>query len=264
MKKVLWGRRELHLGVTVALFVFVLFIFLLSCNGTTATAQNQQKKKGDTTLQWLQQWKAGQEVSADAVRQFGVARCFAADTLTDAVFSRIWRKSYREGCTIARADLRYLRVLHMDGEGKTRTGEMICNRMIASDLVDIFRKLYEAHYPIQRMVLIDEYNADDETSMRANNSSCFNFRKVEGSKKLSKHARGMAVDINTLYNPCVKRMADGTLFVQPATGKPYINRNKQFPYKISKGDLLWRLFTSHGFKWGGSWQSLKDYQHFEK
>jgi hypothetical protein len=74
----------------------------------------------------------------------------------------------------------------------------------------------------------------------------------------------MAVDINTLYNPCVKRMADGTLFVQPATGKPYINRNKQFPYKISKGDLLWRLFTSHGFKWGGSWTSLKDYQHFEK
>ena len=187
--------------------------------------------------------------SADAVRQFGVARCFAADTLTDAVFSRIWRKSYREGCTIARADLRYLRVLHVDGEGKTRTGEMICNRLIASDLVDIFRKLYDARYPIQRMVLIDEYNADDETSMRANNS---------------KHARGMAVDINTLYNPCVKRMADGTLFVQPATGKPYINRNKQFPYKISKGDLLWRLFTSHGFKWGGSWTSLKDYQHFEK
>ena len=58
MKKVLWGKRELHLGVTVALFVFVLFTFLLSCNGTTATAQNQQKKKGDTTLQWLQQWKA--------------------------------------------------------------------------------------------------------------------------------------------------------------------------------------------------------------
>lgn len=264
MKKVIWGKRELHHGVTVALFVFVLFIFLLSCNGTPATAQNQQKKKGDPTLQWLQQWKAGQEVSADAVRQFGMARCFAADTLNDAVFSRIWRKSYREGCTIARADLRYLRVLHVDGEGKTRTGEMICNRLIASDLIDIFKKLYEAHYPIQRMVLIDEYNADDETSMRANNSSCFNFRKVEGSKKLSKHARGMAVDINTLYNPCVKRMADGTLFVQPATGKPYINRNKQFPYKISKGDLLWRLFISHGFKWGGSWQSLKDYQHFEK
>ena len=84
-----------------------------------------------------------------------------------------------------------------------------------------------------------------------------------GSKRLSKHAQGIAIDINPLYNPCVTRKKDGTLIVEPSTGKPYINRNAKFPYKIKRGDLCYRLFIQHGFRWGGDWKSKKDYQHFE-
>lgn len=58
------------------------------------------------------------------------------------------------------------------------------------------------------MVLIDEYDAQDGPSlMRANNSSAFNFRFVAGTGVLSSHSRGMAVDINPLYNPYVRRTA---------------------------------------------------------
>ena len=79
-----------------------------------------------------------------------------------------------------------------------------------------------------------------------------------------KHAQGLAIDINPLYNPCVKRKKDGTLLIQPATGKPYVDRSKKFKYKITRQDLCYRLFTERGFRWGGAWRSLKDYQHFEK
>lgn len=141
---------------------------------------------------------------------------------------------------------------------------MVCHRRIAADLVAIFRQLYDAHYPIARMVLVDEYRADDETSMRANNTSCFCYRTVAGSRKVSAHAMGMAVDINPLYNPYVKRRANGRLFIQPANAEPYTHRERRFDYKIERGDLCHRLFLQHGFSWGGAWRSLKDYQHFEK
>ena len=57
------------------------------------------------------------------------------------------------------------------------------------------------------MVLIDEYDAQDGPSIRANNSSAFNFRFIAGTGVLSNHSRGMAVDINPLYTPYVKRTA---------------------------------------------------------
>ena len=74
----------------------------------------------------------------------------------------------------------------------------------------------------------------------------------------------LAIDINPLYNPYQKPLAKGKTTVEPAAGKPYLNRNLKFDYKISKGDLCYRLFKQHGFKWGGDWTSMKDYQHFEK
>ena len=108
----------------------------------------------------------------------------------------------------------------------------------------------------------DSYGADDEKQMADNNTSCFCFRNVPDTKKLSYHARGLAIDINTRYNPYV-RYVNGKMVVQPKNGKQYANRNKNFSYKIAKGDLCYRLFVQHGFIWGGSWKTLKDYQHFE-
>jgi hypothetical protein len=157
-----------------------------------------------------------------------------------------------------------LQLKYIDFAGQTQQGVMICNKAISNDLREIFAELYKAKYPIERIRPISEYGNDDEQSMQANNTSCYCYRTVEGSSKLSKHAQGMAIDVNPLYNPCVRRKKDGTLLVQPSTGKPYVNRSKSFKYKITQRDLCYRLFVKHGFKWGGAWRSLKDYQHFEK
>ena len=173
-------------------------------------------------------------------------------------------KTWHDNPYIRRSDLRYLRISHYDLEGRVHVGEMICNKLISDKLLAIFSKLYAAHYPIQRMRLPDNYDADDERQMRDNNTSCFCYRNVSGSKNLSKHARGLAIDINTLYNPYIRySKKDGSRIVEPATAVKYCDRKANFPYKITTSDLCYKLFTKYGFTWGGAWRTMKDYQHFE-
>ena len=189
---------------------------------------------------------------------------FTSQTIPDSVWTTMQGRTWHDNPYINRSDLRYLRISHYDLEGRIHVGELICNKLIAQKLLAIFRELYRAHYPIQQMRLPDNYEADDERQMRANNTSCFCYRNVSGSKNLSKHARGLAIDINPLYNPYIRySKKDGSQIVEPATGKPYVDRKADFPYKITTNDLCYKLFIKHGFSWGGAWRTMKDYQHFE-
>lgn len=192
-----------------------------------------------------------------------MAPVFTSEEIPDEVFARMAGKSYKEDCTVPREDLCYLRISCVGAEGSAYIGEMVAAADLAEDLLDIFRQLYEAGYPIERMQLIDDYDASDQASMEANNTTCFNFRQIAGSTKLSNHSLGRAVDINPLYNPYVKKTANGTIY-DPPVAEAYADRDKDFPYKIDHDDLCYQLFTAHGFTWGGDWNSVKDYQHFEK
>ena len=187
------------------------------------------------------------------------APVFTAQPVPEAVEARMRGVSYPDDAEVKLADLRYLRLSYVDFDGKEKVGEMICNKAIADDLVAIFRELYEARYPIRSIRLIDDFNGDDEASMAADNTSCFNYRKKTGMRELSKHARGLAVDINPFENPYVRPSR-----VRPTGASAYADRAKDFPHKIDKNDLCYRLFRAHGFSWGGTWRSVKDYQHFEK
>lgn len=194
------------------------------------------------------------------------AQTFTATTIPDSVFVRMQGKSFKSNCTVPRSELRYLRLSYWDAKGSSRTGEMVCNKAIAADLVEIFQELYKAKYKIECMQLIDDFGASDEASMRANNTSCFNFRFISGTRTVSLHGKGMAVDINPLYNPYVATRS-GKTHVEPSTATPWAyNRDKltDIPYKIDHSDLCYQLFRKHGFRWGGDWKYNKDYQHFEK
>lgn len=242
--------------------LLMLVAILLSFSMAAFCSNKEQPKGIDTTV--LIEWQAGKTVSAEAVAAFGgIEKCFAAEPIPDAVWQRMQGKTYRENPYIGRNDLRHIRALHWDYDQQMHVGEMVVGAEIADRVVRILRQLFDAKYPIQRMLLPDVYDADDEAQMRDNNSSSFCYRVVAGSAKLSKHARGLAVDINTLYNPYYKIRADGSRLVQPATAGKYIERSKKFPYKIDHHDLCYRLFIEAGFEWGGDWKSCKDYQHFE-
>ena len=201
--------------------------------------------------------------TATCVQSQNLSDGFAIQEISDSVWTLMQGKTYQPNPHVKRSDLRYLKVLHWDYDEKTHEGALVCNKLIADKLLDIFRELYAHHYPIQRIRLADEYDADDERQMEDNNTSCFCYRNVPDTKKLSYHARGLAIDINTLYNPYVRYRKDGSMIVQPKNAKPYVDRKKSYRYKIVEGDLCHRLFLKHGFVWGGSWRTMKDYQHFE-
>ncbi len=241
--------KHLFLRKTTAMYVFAISMSATSCFAHS-----------EDTPSYFQ---PGQTVSAEVVRARGEESFFTCTFVPDSVFSIMKGKTYKASCTIPLQQLRYLRCLHKDKHGNSIVGEMVVNAKIATKVLTILHKLYVSGYPIQRMRLMDYWNADDERAMRDNNSSCFNFRFISHTHKVSKHGMGMAIDINTLYNPYHRKLRSGKEIVEPSTGKAYLDRSKTFDYKIEKGDLCYRLFTEAGFKWGGDWGRSKDYQHFE-
>lgn len=231
-----------------------------------AGAGEKTKAGTEDSLKVIMALEAGAAVDGDltdGLKEHELEACFYYEEIQDDVFERMKGKSFQEDCTVPRADLRYVRFLHHGFDGEIHVGELVVNQAIASDIRDIFLELYEEEYPIEKAVLIDEYDADDEASMRDNNTSCFNFRVIAGSKSLSNHALGLAVDINPLYNPYVKAK-NGTVIVQPETASEYTDRKANCAYYISEDDICCKAFVSRGFSWGGNWKSLKDYQHFER
>ena len=191
---------------------------------------------------------------------------FYYEPLSEEIRDRITGISYPEtGCTVPYEDLAYVGLLYVDFNGEEQTGELICNKAIAQDMVEIFYELYRNDYRIERIRLIDEYNGDDTLSMLDNNTSCFNYRVVDGTTTLSKHALGCAIDINPFYNPYIvfNKNGSGETYISPKGSEIYADRSQNFPYKIDENDLCYKLFTEHGFTWGGNWNSTKDYQHFQ-
>ena len=206
----------------------------------------------------------GDVVDEKFLKTHGHKAFFSVNAIPDSIFALMRGRSYKHDCTIPRSSLRYILCLHREDGGRSVVGEIVVYKAIAKDVVEIFRQLYEASYPIERMRLIDYWDADDERAMTANNSSSFNFRFISHTRKVSKHGMGMAIDINPLYNPYTKTLRNGKTIVEPAAGKPYLDRQREYKYKITRGDLCCRLFRKYGFRWGGDWKTMKDYQHFEK
>ena len=209
-------------------------------------------------------FEPGDIVPEEVLDTLNIDRYFTISEIPDTIFGFMQGRSYKEDCLIPRSDLRYLIILHRNMDGQAVVGELVVNKDISDDILAIMRELYELSYPIEQVRLVDYYEGDDELSMAANNSSAFNWRPLTGSTtKISRHAMGMAIDINPLYNPYYK-FHRGVETIKPEEGEPYVDRMWEFPYIIEEDDVCYQLFMDRGFKWGGDWRSLKDYQHFEK
>lgn len=226
-----------------------------SVETTTQTAGKTENEKSEENITWQEPSQEEQPV---------VEQTVICEIGNSAVFDRINGCSYVDNEYISLEELRYVQVPYYGFDGKSHVGELIVHRDIAEDVAEIFLKLYEARYPIERMQLVDDFGADDEASMEANNTSAFNFRMISGTTKLSNHSYGRAIDVNPFYNPYVYTGADGEKHCEPAGAEEYIDREADNPYQIDEEDLCYRLFTERGFSWGGSWEKRKDYQHFER
>jgi poly-gamma-glutamate synthesis protein (capsule biosynthesis protein) len=107
------------------------------------------------------------------------------------------------------------------------------------------------------MRLVDDFGADDDASVTADNTSAFNCRPVTGGTRWSQHSYGRAIDVNPFENPYV---TDGSVLVPGSA--TYVDRSNVRPGMILAGDAVVDAFTSRGWTWGGSWTSPIDYQHF--
>jgi hypothetical protein len=167
--------------------------------------------------------------------------------------------SWRQGCPVGFGDLRLLTLSFWGFDRRVHTGELVVHEDASRDVVNVFQELFEAEFPVDRMRLVDEYEGDDDRSMGANNTSGFNCREATGHPGVwSEHSYGRAIDINPLVNPYVA--SDRT--VLPPAGARYADRSGKAKGMILEGDLVVRAFASIGWEWGGSWSSIKDYQHF--
>jgi hypothetical protein len=185
---------------------------------------------------------------------------FSQEPLSKKIVQKIIDKSWKTNAPVQLEDLSYLKITYFGFDGKVHIGEMIVHKKVAAEVLEIFRELYHAGFAIEKMNLVDLYDADDKRSMKANNSSSLNVRPVTGNNKaVSMHSYGLAIDINPLRNPSVNKNE-----VLPPTGREFLDRKKIRKGMITKGDLCYKAFVSRGWQWGGDWKSVKDYQHFEK
>jgi poly-gamma-glutamate synthesis protein (capsule biosynthesis protein) len=175
--------------------------------------------------------------------------------IDDALAARM-APSWRPGCPVPLQDLRYLRIGHWDFDGVDRLGEMVVHEDAVATVEAAFRRLHEIRFPIRSMRLVDDFGADDDASMAADNTSAFNCRPVAGTSTWSQHSYGRAVDVNPLENPYVT--GNGTF---PPSGAAFAVRSGAQGQFMAGGDEV-RAFTDRGWGWGGVWAGSKDYQHF--
>jgi poly-gamma-glutamate synthesis protein (capsule biosynthesis protein) len=175
--------------------------------------------------------------------------------------------SYRKGCPVPLRDLRYLRMTYRGFDGHDHTGEMIVHRNVAKEVTQIFGKLYQSKYPIRKMVLVSRYNASDFQSIEADNTSAFNCRPITGGTKWSRHSYGKAIDINPIENPYISRsghIAHKKSLRYGLRGRKHRTNKVEDKAIMPPGDPIVYYFKSHGWRGGGDWRSIKDYQHFDK
>jgi hypothetical protein len=148
-------------------------------------------------------------------------------------------------------DIIKINIDYINFDGEVKTGILEINKIVKDDVENIFKELLEIKFPIWSILTIDNFGYSDIESVKANNTSCFNFRFVAGTDKLSDHAIGLAIDINPVQNP----------WIHPSALQfSYIEENKG---TILKNSGVVKIFAKHGWLWGGNWKN-PDYQHFYK
>ena len=177
--------------------------------------------------------------------------------LDDELRAEMTGSSWRSGCPVPLRELRLVRITYVGFDAEAHRGRLVVHRRWASEMLEVFGRIYSRGFPIRRVRLVDRYEADDQASMRADNTSAFNCRYVAGTTTWSRHAYGAAIDVNPVENPYV---LGGR--VSPPAGRRYLDRGRVRPGMAVEGGVLVDAFESVGWEWGGRWSSSRDYQHF--
>ncbi len=154
------------------------------------------------------------------------------------------------------ASLCLIDVCHLGFDGRLHTGQLVVHRDLATEIGEMFVLMERLRFPIAGVLPIARYGWSDEASMAADNSSAFNYRTIAGTDRLSRHALGQAVDINPHENPAV--YPDGRIAPAGAVYRPGT------PGTFTDDHPAVCAFIERGWRWGGRFDHMRDYHHFEK
>lgn len=165
----------------------------------------------------------------------------------------------RPGCPVSEASqLRRVDLDYVDFDGQVQRGYLVVNADTAETTVRIFTRLFEDEFPIRRMQGVENYGGDTLKSLRANNTSAYNCRRLDqinAPVTESPHANGRAIDINPRQNPWMDLRCDcwspGPKFQERTAG----------PGKILRGGPVWTAFRDEGWIWQNI--DVADYMHFD-
>lgn len=151
-------------------------------------------------------------------------------------------------------------------DGALHRGQIVMNKAVMQDMKIFFETALAIKFPLQKVIPIShrKYAWDDIISCNDNNSSGYNYRFIMGTNRMSKHALGLAFDINPVQNIYVRydehmreifRLPKDGVYDKNATGT------------LTSDHPLVALMKGLGWDWGGNWtpqSGRMDYQHFEK
>jgi hypothetical protein len=177
--------------------------------------------------------------------------------LSDEIRARMTSRSWRDDPRCPRFDdLAYLRLDHVTFDRTTARGELVVAAPLAARAIELFRRLYVLGFPIRQMRLVDDFDASDDASMSADNSSAFNFRVIAGTQLLSQHALGRAIDINPVENPWRRPER-----LVPIEGAAYADRAAIRPGMFVRPGPVVAMLDEQGWEWGGDWNHAWDDHH---
>lgn len=151
-------------------------------------------------------------------------------------------------------ELVLLDVLYKSTDNKLHQGQILTNRKIGDDIRYMFGFMLENGFVIEKAIPIVHYNWNDSLSMDDNNTYSFCYRNVS----YSKHARGMAIDINPRFNPVRWKRVNRPNQPEGAVPDTTVNGT------LYSGHIVVKEFNKLGFRWGHTFTKYYDDHHFEK
>lgn len=199
---------------------------------------------------------------------------FSKSLIENSLREEMLRKNiWSPNCPVSLDRLNLLKVSYIDFENNHHhDGSLVVFDVIADNVLNIFRILYQKSFPINSIKLINDYDGDDKKSMIANNSSSFMYRPIENSNLISLHSYGLAIDINPLQNPYLTteyNIGKTAVNVYPPQGMEFINRRNIRPGMVEsvldENNLtIINIFEQNNFSiWGGRWNYPIDWHHFQ-
>ena len=192
--------------------------------------------------------------SEEIERTDSVQSQFAQDTIIDSDYSFTEAIAGSSAPKYIIDKLKLITVHYVSTDGRIHRGQILANSDITDDLSEMFDFMLLHDFVVEKAIPIVRYNWDDSLSMDDNNSYSFCYRNAS----YSKHAVGMAIDINPRFNPVRWKIGNRPNEPEGAVMDTTVNGT------FFSGHPVVEEFRKRGFRWGHSFSKYYDDHHFEK